>query len=361
MLGELERFRKRRSSVDAIAMGLSAGLLVNTRPFEGTLFCGAVFAVATFRARKALWERATVTRQLLPLGVVLAGVAGWMMYYNHQTTGSCWLSAYVAGYRTYTEAPALLWQAPRQGLHYNHPVMEALYAGWEMDHYRQWLSWGGAVKETGAKLLMFWAFFLRPALTIPAAVFLWRNRRRWKRGLTLVAGAAVLGMLVETWFNPHYIAQMAGLVILVTILGLQELRRMGPAGLFLSRTLPCLAAVTVAVVVSPCVFSMRFGGQRQAGWYLTDAGLPERARVVEGLKRQMGKHLVFVRYAPDHFCHVEWVWNEADLDGARIVWARDLGPESDARLARDFPGRSVWLVEPDMKAPAARPYQPQRD
>jgi hypothetical protein len=106
---------------------------------------------------------------------------------------------------------------------------------------------------------------------------------------------------------------------------------------------------------------MRFGGQRQAGWYLTDAGLPERARVVEGLKRQMGKHLVFVRYAPDHFCHVEWVWNEADLDGARIVWARDLGPESDARLARDFPGRSVWLVEPDMKAPAARPYQPQRD
>ena len=47
------------------------------------------------------------------------------------------------------------------------------------------------------------------------------------------------------------------------------------------------------------------------------------------LKQAPGKQLVFVRYWPQHIFQDEWVYNSADIDGAQIVWARDLGPAED--------------------------------
>ena len=41
----------------------------------------------------------------------------------------------------------------------------------------------------------------------------------------------------------------------------------------------------------------------------------------------------FVRYQyPQHPFQDEWVYNAADIDHARIVWARDLGAEENAKL-----------------------------
>src|SRR5205823_4942191 len=43
----------------------------------------------------------------------------------------------------------------------------------------------------------------------------------------------------------------------------------------------------------------------------------------------------------------EWVYNEADIDAAKVVWARDMDATSNAELLRYFQGRRVWLIEPD--------------
>ena len=59
--------------------------------------------------------------------------------------------------------------------------------------------------------------------------------------------------------------------------------------------------------------------------------------------------LVFVRYAPQHIFQEEWVWNAADIDGARVVWARDLGPEENAKLLAYYPTRTALLFEPDAR------------
>jgi len=54
-----------------------------------------------------------------------------------------------------------------------------------------------------------------------------------------------------------------------------------------------------------------------------------------------------VRYAEDHNVHDEWVYNGADIDGARVLWARELDPIQNAKLFAYFKDRSVWLVTPD--------------
>jgi hypothetical protein len=75
-------------------------------------------------------------------------------------------------------------------------------------------------------------------------------------------------------------------------------------------------------------------------------------RLLEGTP---GQQLVFVRYWARHEFR-EWVHNAADLDGARIVWARDLGTVENRKLLDYYPRRTVWLLEPDAQPPRLSPY-----
>jgi len=88
-----------------------------------------------------------------------------------------------------------------------------------------------------------------------------------------------------------------------------------------------------------------------------DYGDPEgRIRIGEQLASFAGKHLVFVRYSPQHLFH-EWIHNAADIDRADVVWAADLGEEENRKLIEYYPTRRAWLVEPDAVPLEITPYQ----
>jgi len=73
--------------------------------------------------------------------------------------------------------------------------------------------------------------------------------------------------------------------------------------------------------------------------------------------RKGSRHLVIVRYTPDHNPHQEWVYNSADIDGSSVVWARDMGEAANADLIHYYRDRKIWLLEPDMVPVRLSPYE----
>jgi hypothetical protein len=83
-----------------------------------------------------------------------------------------------------------------------------------------------------------------------------------------------------------------------------------------------------------------------------------RAPIERSLAAMPGEHLVLVRYAPEHFVHNEYVYNEADIDHAKIVWAREIPGRDLSELLAYFRNRKVWVVEPDEDPARIYPYAP---
>jgi hypothetical protein len=74
---------------------------------------------------------------------------------------------------------------------------------------------------------------------------------------------------------------------------------------------------------------------------------PRRALLLERLGTEPGRHVVLVRYGPAHSVHEEWVYNGADIDGSRIVFAHERSPAENAALFAWYPERRFWLLSPD--------------
>jgi len=51
------------------------------------------------------------------------------------------------------------------------------------------------------------------------------------------------------------------------------------------------------------------------------------------------------------------VYNPADIDGAKVLWARDMGPSQNKELIDYFRDRTVWLVEADDTPATVSPYR----
>jgi len=86
------------------------------------------------------------------------------------------------------------------------------------------------------------------------------------------------------------------------------------------------------------------------------AGNLERAAVLHNLETTDGKDLIFVTYSSDHDVNQEWVYNRADIDASRVVWARDMGDSENRKLMEYFRGRRVWRLFPDKPQVGLTPY-----
>jgi len=374
VLGALPRIKQTQRAQDALLMGLGFAMLANSRPYEG-LFLGLPVAGALAvwllgKTRPAMWLAARRVAAPLVLVTVLAGCG--MGYYFWRTTGSPWRTPYSEYGRTYAPAPSFPWQSVRFVPAPRHAVMRDFYRDFEGAQYRASRSVKG--------LLCIWAnmpmtlgfFYLGPVLAVPLFLalaaapygFTWRELDPSTRFLLLVCGLGVAGSMLPIWFFPHYSAPIACAILALVLQAMRFIRsqvRRGPSvGLFIARAvfLVCFAMLALRVVGKPLHLTIppTWAGDSTAIWCSVGRSDLGRAAMLARLEEYPGLQLAIVRYSDCHNVHHEWVYNRADIDDAKVVWARDMGPAQNEELIEYFHNRRVWLVEPDESPPKLSPY-----
>jgi len=350
VVGAVPRIMRFHRGQDAAFLGLGAGILANSRPFEGIIFCVPVFVTIMIWLcghRSPPW-RETAPRIILPVFAVLALTVIFMGYYNWRGTGDPLLFPYTLNSRTYMSAPELIWEKGKAPLRYFNPQFESFYTtGWS----RQ-TAFAGKANSIPKALRVVWSdvriygrFFLWVELCVPLLALPWVLTDRRVRFLVFQFGFCLLAFLLVDWFQPHYAAPLTAGTFALLTQGMRHLRRWRwinrTTGIGLTRVI-----VLCALVLAPF---HRF--------YLdVQPQLVNRSRVETQLTAMPGNHLVVVRYSSQHNPLLEWVYNRADIDRARVVWAREIPGVSLEPLLNYYRGRDVWLVEADSPTPDPVPY-----
>jgi hypothetical protein len=362
VLGSLPRINRQWRMRDALIMGLGLVILANTRPYESLFFCIPVASSLGWGifGNKQLALAPKLAHVITPLALVLAIGIGATGYYFYRVTGSPFRIPYQVNISSY-HLVYFPWQKLNLAATYHHGVMRRFYQGppvvGQYNHaHDQPLAW------LMLKPLPLWIFYFGPALTVPFLIALFVKLRgkacllfsRKTRLLLLVALMTLIAILLPIYIPPaHYSAPATAAFYALLMQAMRVLRHWrwsGRAtGVFLVRAilLICLALLPLRAAAS--ILGMPVPVTVIHTWYTEDVHNLDRKSVRQKLMREPDRHLVFVRYRPDHEVLEEWVYNRADIDGSKIAWARDMGPEANQELIRYYSDRKVWLVEPDEK------------
>jgi hypothetical protein len=369
VLGALPRIKQRARVQDALIMGVGLAILANTRPYE-SLFFGLPVGVALcaqMLGAKGPPLRHSLLRIVLPLGLLLAAVAGAMAYYFWRTTGNPFHPPYLVHMETYTAIPTFPWQPLYLKHVYHHAVLEKFYVH-DWPRYLYYLDRRAPFDVLAWKVSDLYRFFLGPLLALPLVVSMVINPQQFFRKavtgktgfLVAVCGATFVALVLPIYFNPHYAAPTTAAIYALVLGAMRRLRlwrwRGRQAGLGLVRAIPVTCVLLFLVRAVAPQLHIPTPVEWHYTWDSEHFQNLDRARALAQLEKLPGDHLVIVRYNQYHDSNNEWVYNRADIDKAKVVWARDMDDSGNAELIRYFPQRRVWLAEPDLAPPRLSPY-----
>jgi hypothetical protein len=363
VFGALPRLKAGPRERDAILLGLGLAVHLLIRPYESIfLFLAvALYFLPMARAPQELRALAKVATTSL---LIVAAALGVTLLQNRQVTGS-WLTVpYQLSQYEYGVPAALTFQP--------NPIPHAsLNAEQQMD-YRMQRAFHGNNTDTLSTYLLrleyrvrYYRFFFLAPLYLALPLFVTSIGRFPFLWVTATLVIFTLGINFFPAYQLHYAAACTCLYILVAITGLQRLGALRihgrPAGRGATRILLFLCAAHFVFWYGLHLFER--SGVSQAllpyeTWDAINHQNPQRRIFVNReLEKIPGQLLVFVHYSyPQHPFQDEWVYNRADIDSARIVWARDLGREEDEKLLQYYPNRKPLLLEPDARRPQLSGY-----
>jgi hypothetical protein len=366
VLGALPRMMKHARHRDALVMAIGIALLAITRPYEGLLLCLPVAFVLgrwLLRGKNRPSPAALVRLSALPLALIIATVA-WLGYYDYRAFGSPFTLPYTVNRATYAVAPYYIWQHQRPTPVYRHEELRRFYMDNELGGFKKIHQLRGFFPETSFKLIRCFEFFagflLLPPLIMMRRVFLDRRIRFLVIcTLTLAAGA-----VIEIYLIAHYVAPFTVVFYAIGLQGMRHLRVWTTGGQPVGATIVRLTVLFVIALAGLRIFTGPLHmnmpewppSEWADKWYGPEHFGTQRAQIEAGLEQLPGDQLAIVRYTSDHNPIDEWVYNWADIDGSKVIWAREMDSANNLELIHYYHGRKVWLVEPDALPASISPY-----
>ena len=361
VFGALPRLRQYGQPRDALLLGAGFSVHMLNRQFESVFL---LIAIALFSPDLVRREKWAGLLRLSAYALLAVTPAILLIFLQNRAVTHSWttlpeqLSQYQYGVPTsLTFEPNPIPHVPLT------PQQGTDYKAQSLQH--------GPGGDSLAKFLLrleyrvrYYRFFFLPPLYIALFAFFVALREAGMRWVVATLALFALGTNLFPYLLVHYLAAVTCLFVLVSLVGLQQLHRIRirniPVGVDIARLLIvlCLAEFTtwygLHLFESPGLYQLM---QYETWDSINHENPRRRIEVNRQLAAMKGQLLVFVRYSPHHIYQNEWVWNQADIDRSRIVFARDLGPDKDEQLIHYYPTRKVLLLDPDAPVPQVSSYE----
>jgi hypothetical protein len=365
VLGALPRLTRTGRLRYAMIMAAGVSILSISRPYEGVLVS---LPVAVALGHWVLFGKnrpptPVLLRRAAASMALIAATLAWLGYYDYRVFGNVKTLPYTVDRATYAVVPYYVWQKAHPTPEYRHADLRQFYTEREARDFHLLHSRGVFLyyyKKLITTVFFFAGFLFLPLLVMARRVLYDRRLRFFIRSLPFW----VVGMGIGVYLIPHYLAPFTAAIYVFGVQALRHLRAAKYRGWPVGRNL-----VTALVALCVCLAGLRafaqplglsFGEFPINPWECTWIGPGnfgvDRANVISKLEQMPGNHLVLVRYSPNHDEIDEWVYNDADIDKSRIIWAQEMDPASNADLIRHYSGRDVWLVQPDVQQGRLLPY-----
>jgi hypothetical protein len=184
---------------------------------------------------------------------------------------------------------------------------------------------------------------------------------RWLQFCLLSIFMVVLVQAFVWWWYPHYGAPLVPLVLAAVAISSRHIVLAFKHSTWARKTAPAIVTLIAVILVAPGLVakpaSAPVADKRGRESFSQTASqlrkrLPTpfltRSDVIAHLERLGGTHLVFVRYDDDFPFSREWVWNAADMQAARVIFAHDLGVKNQLLMAAHA-DRTVWFIQVSRK------------
>jgi hypothetical protein len=352
VLGAVRRLRHQglHKVRQSIWLGIGMLLLMNTRPFEGMVLTVAALVYLALGPSRDGWAQIAVpTGLILGVGLIFIG------FYNWRVTGHPLQMPYEVNRDTYGW-PENLGFLPIKHVTSRHQALRDMYAK-EIAHHDIYNSWHAFLDSLDIRALENWSFFCGPVLTIPLLllpkVFLDRRTRPLVVILALMLGVNLFQMVLY----PYHLGPTVPVLFAIIAQGSRHvyvlLSRARPArGMAFALLLPLCVVLASTLKLTAGELKIPVSYWEHGAETHSDA----RAYIQDWLARRPRKQLVMVHYSQSHSPDQEWVYNGADIDHSKVVWAREMDSKSDEQLIRYFQDREVWLLNADAKPEHVQPY-----
>jgi hypothetical protein len=334
LCGALLRLRKSPSAWMAAVAALGWSIVWFTRPFESILpflvLSGSiiVFVIRAGPARKE-WTLPVIT-----LVLFLSCSGGLTLLHNRAITGSFITLPYRLEQKVDGFPQSLAWQPAVPAPKFRFAAMRDMYF-WQLRFKETPLR-----ERVGVEAERTWDFFLTPWFSLPLLLSLLSIRNPMVGAAwALLLSALGVSLLYPFFFN-YYLAAYSCVFAFLIVTGLMVLYDWSPRGwragppVALFIILGGMMNLPLGLIPLGRILRNEAPGAAKSRWSIQNQ-----------LKGKHGMHVVFVRYGANRDFQFEWVYNDANIDAAPVVWCRSMGPAEDSEVMRYYSNRTFWIVD----------------
>lgn len=335
--------------------GLMAGIglasIILSRPYEGFFFC-LPLAFFTLYLLKLHPLRKLATALVLPQAVLLVIGLGLLGMYNHAITGSLTKFPHSLFHETYfPDTSRFLWEEAKESPPIDrNPQFDQYAQNSERNRPENFTEYITKMLRTAANWISdYFPWFVGVGFVLVLLAYQQIPKPLLFLLFGLTAARFVALPLSASVRHSHYTAAWTALALIILALGLQvAVRRFSLKHSYL---MVGLILFLQGISYSGAYFTPWNPGLKKYTT-LSERNFGKfRHRIYSKLLNDyMYDQVVLVRYNKGHNLHNEWVYNSANIDDQRVIWARWRGDQTLDDFREYYPEHKIWTLDvPDQR------------